>query len=249
MKIDYFSHNTRRSLQSTEQPEYGAHELLERIGIDLKNYQNGIAKVLAEHAKLISAAKVLDFGGGNGDLAVRFFNYSDIKPYVLEIDPKLRENCLRRGFEVCESFTEVPGSLDMIYSSNVLEHIEDDFGALLKLHDKLRVGGTLALYLPAFSCLWTAMDDRVGHYRRYSKKGLLSLLQKLGMTVDQCYYSDSIGFGLSLIYKLLPYRDGERSSRSLRCYDRWLFPISRKLDWLTSRYFGKNIFIIARRVS
>ena len=92
MKIDYFSHNTRRSLQSTEQPEYGAHELLERIGIDLKNYQNGIAKVLAEHAKLISAAKVLDFGGGNGDLAVRFFNYSDIKPYVLEIDPKLRES-------------------------------------------------------------------------------------------------------------------------------------------------------------
>jgi predicted SAM-dependent methyltransferase len=58
----------------------------------------------------------------------------------------------------------------MIYSSNVLEHIEDDSRALNEMFAKLQINGKLAIYVPAFMFLFSDLDIKAGHFRRYSKK-------------------------------------------------------------------------------
>ena len=68
--------------------------------------------------------------------------------------------------------------MDFVFSSNVMEHLEDDVEVLRQLHDKLRSGGHLALSVPAFPALWTSLDDRVGHFRRYTVTSIQQALKR-----------------------------------------------------------------------
>ena len=106
--------------------------------------------------------RALDFGAGTGSLSTqvrdRGFNVS-----CVEADPGLRARLEQQGFECHSGFEEIGDeSLDYIYSLNVLEHIEDDRAALRTLHSKLRPGGRLFLYVPAFPILYSSMDEKVG---------------------------------------------------------------------------------------
>lgn len=67
----------------------------------------------------------------------------------------------------------------------VLEHIEDDRAALVKWRQFLRPGGTLLLSVPAHMNQWTTSDEWAGHYRRYERIGLASLIVECGYTIDQ----------------------------------------------------------------
>ncbi len=218
-----------------------------RTGEDLPRYQDWIAELFVREAHRIKARRVLDFGAGTGDLASRFSKKAELSPQLLEIDAALREICISRNFVVHAKIEEVPDQQDFIYSSNVLEHIEDDQEAINTLAAKLRSGGKLALYLPANMCLWTRMDDIVGHFRRYERTCLRALLEQAGLEVEQMNYRDSLGAIVTLLYRYLPNRDGQPSSSSLKLYDRVIFPLSRLLDFFLHGTLGKNIFIVARK--
>ena len=77
---------------------------------------------------------------------------------------------------VGSSFELRPGSLDAIVCLNVLEHIEDDEGAVRAFRRWLRPGGTLAVQVPAHPWLYGSMDRALGHHRRYTRRGLDALL-------------------------------------------------------------------------
>ncbi|RRD56288.1 class I SAM-dependent methyltransferase [Comamonadaceae bacterium OH2545_COT-014] len=233
--------------QNEKQVLYGAPEFLTRTGESLPRYQNWITGLFISQAKSLGAKRILDFGAGTGYLASCFRAQTKIQPLLLEIDPSLRARCISQGFETYSTLAEVPTELDFIYSSNVLEHIENDLEMLIKLKGKLRIGGKIALYLPAFNILWSNMDVRVGHYRRYNRKNLSRLLRGAGYNVELCHYADSLGFFVTLLYKSLPGRDGEASKESLHLYDNYIFPLSRKLDGVVRSFVGKNIFIVARK--
>ncbi len=69
---------------------------------------------------------------------------------------------------------------------DVLEHLADDGAALRELLRILRPDGVLALTVPALSWLWSDWDVALHHYRRYSRKSLLRLLQDAGGEVLLC---------------------------------------------------------------
>jgi hypothetical protein len=48
----------------------------------------------------------------------------------------------------------------------------------------LRPNGRLVLLVPAHPQLYCGLDVEVGHYRRYSKHGLVQLLQRSGFCVE-----------------------------------------------------------------
>jgi len=70
---------------------------------------------------------------------------------------------------------------------NVLEHIDDDSLALSNLLEMLKSGGVLILQLPHYKCMYNGIDKGLGHYRRYNKKSLISLLkgQSVKMLVNR----------------------------------------------------------------
>lgn len=233
--------------QAADQTSYAAPELLIRTGDNLPHYQNWVAELFVREARRIKACRILDFGAGTGDLASRFRKRMGFPPQLLEIDATLREVCVSRGFIVQTRIEEISDQQDLIYSSNVLEHIENDQETVDALVAKLRSGGKLALYLPANMRLWTRMDDVVGHFRRYERAGLRALLERSGLEIEQLGYRDSLGAAVTIFYKYLPNRDGQPSSSSLEFYDRIIFPLSRLLDVVFRGSLGKNIFVVARK--
>ena len=139
---------------------------------------------------------------------------------------------------------------DLIFSSNVLEHIDDDISILIDLKEKLNPDGKIFLYLPAKKILWSKMDDVVGHYRRYEKKDLKKKCDIVGLKIQSLHYADCIGFFASFAIKLFGYNkvSGIGSLSSLKFYDKWIFPFSNFLDSIGFKYLlGKNLILVASK--
>ena len=67
---------------------------------------------------------------------------------------------------------------------NVLEHIEDDSGALRALASLVEPGGRIVLWVPGYQQLYGDFDRAVGHVRRYTPRTLTSAFVGAGLTPD-----------------------------------------------------------------
>lgn len=210
-----------------------------------KNYNRYLLGLVEGTAR--AGDRILDFGAGSGTfarpLAARGHSMVCVEP-----DSGLRRHLAGLGLVVHSHIDEVADrSIDYVYSLNVLEHIEDDAGAAGKLRAKLKPGGRLLIYVPAFETLFTSMDRRVGHLRRYRLKPLVGLLRRAGFEVDSARYVDSLGALATLTYRLVGSDAGVVDSLTIRVYDHMVFPISRVLDLVLSRFVGKNLLIVGHR--
>jgi SAM-dependent methyltransferase len=138
-------------------------------------------------------------------------------------------------------------AFEYAYTLNVLEHIPDDVAALRALRAKLAAGGRLLVYVPAFPVLFTSMDAKVRHLRRYTRATMQTALEAAGFTIETLRYVDSLGFAATLVFKALDNGRGDINRRMLRLYDRVVFPASVALDTLTRHWFGKNLLAVARK--
>jgi putative flippase GtrA/SAM-dependent methyltransferase len=222
---------------------YSGRENLESMK-DAKNYNAFLLELLDEHA---GTGAVLDFGAGVGTFAAPLARRGR-RVLCVEPDPEQRGVLAQAGLPAVAGLDAVPDeSVDSIYTLNVLEHIEDDNTVLCELYRRLRPGGRLLIYVPAFQVLFTAMDRRVGHFRRYRSTALQAQVRAAGFDVERGRYVDSLGFFVTLLYKWVGSRSGVVDARSVRLYDRFVFPLSKICDSLLSGTFGKNIFVIASK--
>ena len=95
------------------------------------------------------------------------------------------------------------GKVDVISMLDVLEHIEDEKGALNKVYHLLEDDGVFILTVPACQWLWTQHDEILHHYRRYSKKRLKLVLQDAGFQVGRISYYTCLLFPLAVVQRLL----------------------------------------------
>jgi SAM-dependent methyltransferase len=110
---------------------------------------------------------------------------------------------LPRGGEVVHGMHTAlpPGSTyDLVCAFEVLEHIEDDKGALADWVEFVRPGGHLMLSVPAFQERFGPMDTHAGHFRRYSPTELRERLAEAGLTeVDITVYGWPLGYALEAV--------------------------------------------------
>jgi SAM-dependent methyltransferase len=199
----------------------------------------GLVSPLARGAK-----RVLDFGAGSGTFA-RPLSAQGVDVIAVEPDAALREKLPGHAYADVAAIPDA--AVDLVYSFNVLEHIEDDAGALAQLRRVLRPGGRLLLYVPAFMVLYTEMDRRIGHVRRYRKRPLKTLVERSGFRIDDIRYADSLGYLAALAFRLAGPRDGSLSAGAVKLYDRYVFPLSRMLDLALDPLVGKNLVLRATR--
>jgi SAM-dependent methyltransferase len=225
-------------------PEYSGFADLLSIEDNLRAYNADIVSKIARYFE--GKRSVLEFGAGIGTLAVEWEKQTGVKPECLEIDGKQQEIIAGRGFACYQSIDAVSGrKFDGVYTSNTLEHIDDDLGALKQVHSVMRDGGILAVYVPAFMCLFSEFDRSIGHYRRYDRDGLVDKAQRAGFQVIDCCYADCLGF-FAWFAKLKLF--GGATLTGLRFYDKWVYPLSNTLDALFMRQvLGKNLLLIARK--
>jgi Methyltransferase domain len=211
------------------------------------NYGEYLVDLVARNVGAPGAEPIIDFGTGAAThaIALRERGY---QVACVESDTGLRARICDLGFRACATTDELDGQrFPAAYTLNVLEHIDDDVGALRSLHGLLASDGTLVVYVPAFQSLYTAMDRKVGHVRRYRRRELIEKVTAAGFDVQWCAYADSLGFFATLAYRAGGNRDGDLNPRAVATYDRYAFPMSRALDHLTGRLFGKNLALVARR--
>ncbi len=238
---------------SNNQNYYSPNDLL-TMEIGLPKYTRNIVREF--HSQIDSEIKkdehnVLDFGAGTGALAQIWLDDYAIKPDCLEIDPELKSILKNKGFTVFSNLGEINKQYDFVYTSNVLEHIKDDREALDLIAGKMKNNSKIAIYVPAFPILFSGLDYKVGHFRRYTKKELRKKVSASGFSIIQIEYSDSIGFFGTLILKLFRIDTGKAlgSESFQKFYDSILHPISMRVDKLgMKKVLGKNLLLIATKI-
>ncbi len=244
--------------QGDDHSEYsGKSELLVSEN-SLASYNQFIVKEFIKFSKLSRfetesrgrGFRTLDFGAGYGTLALIWRELTGQQVECLEIDEEQLLEIKSRGFTAWNSIAAIKTKFDFIYSSNVLEHIENDESCLMELAELLERGGRIGIYVPAFKLLFSDLDRSVGHFRRYGKKELIRKVENTGLTVTNCQYVDSLGFFATLVIKALGWKSTGNigGAKSLKIYDMIIFPISRLVDTLTfGKIVGKNLMLIAEK--
>lgn len=209
--------------------------------LEAVNYNNYLISLIKKNSN--KNMYILDFGAGIGTFAEEIKKeFNNIS--CVELDDYQRSIIESKDIKAYKSLDDIEdNSIDFIYSLNVLEHIEDDLEILEVLKKKIKNDGEIFLYLPAFNCLFSSMDKKVGHFRRYDFSMLEALAKSCKLEVKHKAYVDSLGFFATLLYKYIGSKDGDINKKSLIIYDRVIFPISRVLDKVFNKLFGKNVYI------
>lgn len=241
------------SLQSDSQKKYsGTQELIDGEE-GLAGYNLDVVKKIASGLGLKkncggASSRLVEFGAGTGALAEVWRSEFNLIPTCIEIDPELIKILEFKGFKVYADIEKINSEILFIYTSNVLEHIEDDVQALRSIRERLKQGGKIAIYVPALPILFSDLDRHVGHFRRYEKKELIHKVKLAGYEIEKCFFNDCLGVLASLSLRLFGYknRTGLGSKKSLYIYDKYVYPVSIILDRLVFKHLiGKNLFLFA----
>jgi len=82
-------------------------------------------------------------------------------------------------------------TIDGITALNVLEHIDDDEGALRQMYRILKRGGIAHVEVPSGPFCYDLYDEVLMHHRRYKLHKLRAICERTGFAVD---WSNHLGF-------------------------------------------------------
>jgi SAM-dependent methyltransferase len=187
-----------------EHPEYGAVSI-ENGWVPAPGYALRRRRVLDTLSRM-PRGRLLDAGCGAGAM-LRDYLALGFAPSGLELGEQAREIARR----ICAEHPEIgvhgePSAdwsqrFDYIVSFEVLEHIEDDLGALRQWCQWLKPNGRVVISVPAGPQRWNASDVWAGHYRRYTRETLTELLNGAGLAVDTLQT-----YGFPLVNVIQPVR-------------------------------------------
>jgi SAM-dependent methyltransferase len=163
------------------------------------------------------AHDVLEIGCGQGGFAVRLarrYRYVGVDVDSSSVDATRRRLAAAglAGDALLGDPAEVlPASatFDLVCAFEVLEHLEDDQGALRQWSERLRPGGMLLISVPAWQRRYTIWDELAGHFRRYDVDVLEDRLAAAGLEPR------TIAYGWPLSYLLEAVRDAVARRRGV----------------------------------
>ncbi|CAN5794185.1 class I SAM-dependent methyltransferase [soil metagenome] len=195
---------------------------------------------------------VLEVGAGLGEFASQFTGLR--RHVVTDVDPgcvaSMRERFAdrpeveARQLDLQEPITETDAPVSSVVAINVLEHIEDDSGALRSLARLVEPGGTIVLWVPAYMQLYGDFDRRVGHVRRYTPATLRAAIVGAGLTPGDIRPVNLLG---GIAWWLAVRRGGVGSPRPglVAAYDRFVMPVTEVLERRWTPPFGQSVLGVA----
>jgi ubiquinone/menaquinone biosynthesis C-methylase UbiE len=155
--------------------------------------------------------KILNVGAGTGATSQMLQEFGNV------ISVEYNEDCVAYVNQRL-NFNMVQGSIldlqypdnyfDLVCAFDVIEHVEDDKLAVNEMFRVCKPQGNVFITVPAFMFLWSQHDVINHHYRRYTKKQLIEVVQR--KPVQYCTFFNSILFlpiaAMRLLGKLIPFK-------------------------------------------
>lgn len=138
-----------------------------------------IARVLGFFApRDATTLDILEVGAGAGQNVSVLTRHGSVD--ALEVEPRGLAQ-LRARNDVREVIDRgVPCQLnrpyDVICAFDVIEHLQDDRGAIQWIAANLKPGGLCLITVPAHRWFFTRHDQALGHYRRYTRQSFLGIV-------------------------------------------------------------------------
>jgi glycosyltransferase involved in cell wall biosynthesis len=164
-------------------------EILERL-----NRAPRFTRWMADVIRPYVGNRVLEIGAGTGNMSTQLMPRSvywatDVNPHYVEYLETLRAT--RPYMQVAhtdgmnaQSFP-AGQTFDTVISFNVVEHLQDDVGALRNIRDVLIEGGRAIVLVPCGPKLYGSLDEVLRHCRRYTKVGLAEVCEQAGFRVEK----------------------------------------------------------------
>lgn len=201
-----------------------------------------LADYLRRYAVLPVDARVLEIGCGTGHNLPMLGAFGEVD--AIEIDPAARAIASARlGKPVGEAplpeLTGVaPASYDLIAVLDVVEHIDDDVGALRGMEERLKPGGRILITVPAHQWMWSAHDVVNHHKRRYSKATLGAAIAAAGLAHNGLRYFNALLFPAAVAARAVGRLTGKDDSDDS--------PPPAPLNALFERVFGLERHLLGR---
>lgn len=137
-------------------------------------------------ARKFGARRIIEFGPG-ADSIFSYLRTDDFdEACVTDYHPKVLDRCeaafgngkvrsLLTDFEKPGGFDQVGGDWDYVVANSIVEHMADDVAFVGGVLDSLKPGGLCVASTVLGERLFNQWDHAVGHYRRYSRRGLKAL--------------------------------------------------------------------------
>jgi SAM-dependent methyltransferase len=196
----------------------GRREVLERVIADLQ---------------LSNPLRILDAGCGSGRNMLEFARRGTVTGVELSETSACLARARDAGQVIEGSVTEMPfepDSFDLAVCLDVIEHLEDDLGALRELRRVVAPGGSLLVTVPAYQWLWSGHDVINHHQRRYTRCSLLAVAERAGWECARTTYFNSFLLPVAILLRVLDRLIPTTTESSL---DLWIPP--RPLNWLLER--------------
>lgn len=221
---------------------------LEQGGADQPRYRRYQFGLIAPHC----GRSVLEVGAGLGEFAAQFTGLDRL--VVTDADPGAVRLLAQRfaGRPEVEARQLVLGSeftldrpVESVVAVNVLEHLEDDAGALRSLAGLVVPGGTIVLWVPGYQQLYGEFDRRVGHVRRYTPSTLKDAVLRAGLRVELVKPVNLLG---GIAWWAAVRRGGSTTPnpRLVSLYDRFVVPVTQAVESRVRVPFGQTVLCVAR---
>jgi SAM-dependent methyltransferase len=169
------------------------------------NHRNAVISAVVRQYP--PSGPIIDIGGGNGFVSQGLIQ-SGFDAIVIEPSPAGAAVAKHRGLPVVRAAfqdLQVPdGSLYAGGMFDVLEHIEDDEGALRRVSRALKPGGLTYIAVPAYNFLWSYQDIYSGHYRRYTVSTLSAIMHRAGLEPLRGTYFFSVLVPVIFLLRTIP---------------------------------------------
>ena len=134
------------------------------------------------------------------------------------------------GKVTCLPFAD--GSFDLVCCFDIVEHVDDDEGALSEVSRTAKPGGIVLISIPLHPARWTSFDDFVGHRRRYDPSQLLLKLARHQLMVER-----------SAVFGMQP-----RSSLLVNLGMWWLLHDQKRAMWWYNRAIMQFGLLVQKRL-